>query len=96
MLHSAQAVSTGFSPNHPNQARQAPNEPAGNGQTIASLSIWPALAHLLKARQYEQAAELLLKTQLARQPMGSEANVAFLLMAQEIYQAYRHYQSEIA
>jgi len=67
------------------------NDPVGE-----SLAVWPALANLLKAEQYDRAAELLLKAQLAEQPLGSEANVAFLVMAREICLAYRQYQAEIA
>jgi DNA-binding SARP family transcriptional activator len=67
-----------------------------NVPVVESLSIWPALVNLLKAEQYDRAAELLLKAQLAEQPIGSEANVAFLVMAREICLTYRQYQAEIA
>jgi DNA-binding SARP family transcriptional activator len=67
-----------------------------NVPVVESLAIWPALVNLLKTEQYDQAAELLLKAQLAEQPIGSEANVAFLVMAREICLAYRQYQAEIA
>ena len=80
MLQLAQAMSAGFSDN-------CSDSPNGNDPDVESLSIWPAVAALLKAEQYEQAAELLLKAQLASQPLGSEANIAFLIIAREICQA---------
>lgn len=53
------------------------------------------MAELLKAEEYEQAAELLLQMQLTRQPISSEASAAFLVIARAFCQAYQQYQAEI-
>jgi hypothetical protein len=54
-----------------------------NSPVVESLSIWPAIANLLKAEQYDQAVELL-KAKLARPSIDSEVDVAFLVMARQI------------
>jgi hypothetical protein len=68
-----------------------------NSPVVESLSIWPAVANLLKAEQYDRVAELLPKTQLAGQPLGKdEASRAFLIIAGEMCQVYHQHQAEIA
>lgn len=68
-----------------------------NSPVVESLSIWPAVANLLKAEQYDRAAELLLKVQFAGQPIGTdEASTAFLVIAGEMCQVYHQHQAEIA
>jgi two-component SAPR family response regulator len=66
-----------------------------NNLAVESLSIWPTIANLLKTEQYDPAAELLLKSKLAGQSIGSEANVAFLMQAREVCLIYHQYQAEI-
>ncbi|MBI1878121.1 MAG: winged helix-turn-helix domain-containing protein [Chloroflexi bacterium] len=95
-------LQTGASTQHDPKLNIPPNgtnKDAGDnrkGHVVESLSIWPKIAELLKAEQYDQAAELLLQMQLARQPISSEASTAFLVIARAFCQAYQQYQAEIA
>jgi DNA-binding SARP family transcriptional activator len=78
-----------------NNGKSRGHDDKKNSPDVESLSIWPRMAHLLKAEQYDRAAELLMKANLAKQFSGSETNLAFLVMAREIYLTYHQYQAEI-
>jgi hypothetical protein len=59
-------------------------------------AIWPAVVELIKAGQYQEAAELLDKVQLIGQLLGREADNSFLVIARQICRACSQYQAEIA
>ena len=78
-----------------NGQNRADNDLARNELCLEDLSIWSALVELLKAGQYQEAAELLDEVQLVRQLLGYEADNNFLAIAQQICHACDQCQAEI-